>query len=48
LKLLAAGKDINYEGVSGPCDFNEIGDITTCRFRFTQVKNRKLEFLKLV
>jgi len=48
LKLLAAGKDINYEGASGPCDFNEIGDITTCRFRFTQVKNRKLEFLKLV
>ena len=48
LKLLAAGKDINYEGVSGPCDFNEIGDITTCRFRYTQVKKGKLEFLKIV
>jgi ABC-type branched-subunit amino acid transport system substrate-binding protein len=48
LKLLAAGKDINYEGVSGPCDFNEIGDITNCRFRYTQVKKGKLEFLKIV
>ena len=27
LKLLAQGKEINYEGASGPCDFNEIGDI---------------------
>jgi ABC-type branched-subunit amino acid transport system substrate-binding protein len=48
LKLLAAGKEINYEGASGPCDFNEVGDITTCRFRYTQVKKGKLEFLKIV
>jgi ABC-type branched-subunit amino acid transport system substrate-binding protein len=48
LKLLAEGKEINYEGASGPCDFNEIGDITTCRFRYTQVKKGKLEFLKIV
>jgi ABC-type branched-subunit amino acid transport system substrate-binding protein len=48
LKLLAQGKDINYEGASGPCDFNEVGDITTCRFRYTQVKKGKLEFLKIV
>ena len=48
LKMLAAGKDINYEGASGPCDFNEIGDITTCRFRWLQVHNAKLEFLKVV
>lgn len=48
LKLLADGKEINYEGASGPCDFNEIGDITRCRFRYTQVKKGKLEFLKIV
>jgi branched-chain amino acid transport system substrate-binding protein len=48
LKLLADGKDINYEGASGPCEFNEIGDITNCRFRYTQVKKGKLEFLKIV
>jgi branched-chain amino acid transport system substrate-binding protein len=48
LKLLAAGKDINYEGASGPCEFNEVGDITDCRFRYTQVRKGKLEFLKIV
>lgn len=48
LKLLAEGKEINYEGASGPCEFNEIGDIAGCRFRFSQVKKGKLEFLKLV
>jgi ABC-type branched-subunit amino acid transport system substrate-binding protein len=48
LKLLAEGKEINYEGASGPCDFNEVGDITRCRFRYTQVKKGKLEFLKIV
>jgi ABC-type branched-subunit amino acid transport system substrate-binding protein len=48
LKLLAEGKEINYEGASGPCEFNEIGDITSCRFRYTQVKKGKLEFQKIV
>lgn len=48
LQLLADGKEINYEGASGPCDFNEVGDITTCRFRYSHVKNGKLEFLKIV
>ncbi len=48
LKLLAEGKDINYEGASGPCDFNEIGDITHCRFRYSHVTKGKLAFLKIV
>ena len=48
LKALAAGKEINYEGASGPCDFNDIGDISKCRFRFSQVKKGKLEFMKIV
>ena len=48
LKLIAQGKEINYEGASGPCDFNEIGDIISCRFRYTQVKKGKLEFQKIV
>jgi branched-chain amino acid transport system substrate-binding protein len=25
---IAAGKKINYEGASGPCDFDENGDVT--------------------
>ena len=48
LKALAAGKEINYEGASGPCDFNEIGDIGGCRFRWSHVKKGKLEFVKIV
>jgi len=27
---------------------NEVGDITSCRFRYTQVKKGKLEFQKIV
>jgi len=30
-KLLGEGKKINYEGASGSCDFDQIGDI--CRHR---------------
>jgi branched-chain amino acid transport system substrate-binding protein len=48
LKVLAEGKEINYEGASGPCDFTDIGDILGCRFRYMSVVRGKLEFLKLV
>ncbi len=48
LKLLAEGKEINYEGASGPCDFTDIGDIQGCRFRYMQVADGKLKFLKVV
>lgn len=47
LKALAAGREINYDGASGPCDFNEIGDILGCRFRYMHVVKGKLTFLKL-
>jgi branched-chain amino acid transport system substrate-binding protein len=36
LKLLAQGKEINYEGASGPCDFTDAGDILDCKIRFDQ------------
>jgi ABC-type branched-subunit amino acid transport system substrate-binding protein len=48
LKALAAGKEINYEGASGPCDFTDIGDIEGCRFRYMEVVDGKLRFLKVV
>ena len=48
LKLLAEGKEINYEGASGPCDFNEIGDVTDCKFRYQLVERGKFTFLKTV
>ena len=47
LKLLAQGKDINYEGASGPCDFTDIGDIIDCKFRYQKVAGAKFKFLKI-
>lgn len=47
LKAIAAGKEINYEGASGPCDFNEIGDIIDCKFRFQIVEKGQFKFLKV-
>jgi ABC-type branched-subunit amino acid transport system substrate-binding protein len=48
LKLLAEGKEINYEGASGPCDLTDIGDIQGCRFRYMEVVEGKLKFLRVV
>jgi branched-chain amino acid transport system substrate-binding protein len=47
LKLLAQGKDVNYDGASGPCDFNEIGDILDTKFRYEQVEKGKFKLLKI-
>jgi branched-chain amino acid transport system substrate-binding protein len=47
LKALAEGKEINYEGASGPCDFTDIGDISDCKFRYQQVAGGKFKFLKV-
>ncbi len=43
LKLLAQGKEINYEGACGPCDFTEIGDILDCKIRFDQADKGKFK-----
>jgi branched-chain amino acid transport system substrate-binding protein len=48
VQALAAGKEVNYEGASGPCDFTDIGDIEGCRFRYMEVVDGKLRFLKVV
>jgi branched-chain amino acid transport system substrate-binding protein len=48
LALLGQGREINYEGASGPCDFNEIGDIIDCKFRYTRVEKGKFTLLKIV
>jgi ABC-type branched-subunit amino acid transport system substrate-binding protein len=47
LKLLAAGKEINFDGASGPCDFNEIGDILDTKFRYEQAEKGKFKLLKI-
>ena len=47
LKLLGQGKEINYEGASGPCDFTEIGDILDIKFRYEQAEKGKLKLLRI-
>jgi ABC-type branched-subunit amino acid transport system substrate-binding protein len=48
LKLLAQGKEINFEGASGPCDFTDIGDILDCKIRFDQAQGAKFKVVKLI
>ena len=47
LTMLAQGKDINYEGASGPCDFTEIGDIIDTKFRYEQAEKGKFKLLRI-
>jgi branched-chain amino acid transport system substrate-binding protein len=47
LALLGQGKEINYEGASGPCDFDAKGDILDCKFRYQIVEKGKFKFLKI-
>jgi branched-chain amino acid transport system substrate-binding protein len=47
LKLMGEGKEINYEGASGPCDFTDIGDIIDCKFRYNRIVAGKPQFLKI-
>ena len=48
IRLLSEGRSINYAGASGPCDFNEIGDISTATFRFDRVNQGQFELMKVV
>jgi branched-chain amino acid transport system substrate-binding protein len=41
LKAIAAGDKVDYGGASGPCDFDDKGDILSCKFRFEQIKGGK-------
>lgn len=38
LQALGAGQAVNYSGASGPCDFDELGDITGTQFLFKRVE----------
>ncbi len=48
LRALKAGKDINYEGVSGPVDLDKRGDPTTGLYDIFQFKNGKLVTIRQV
>jgi branched-chain amino acid transport system substrate-binding protein len=47
-KLLQEGKKINYEGASGSCDFDQIGDILSAPFSVQQVRKGKSELVMIV
>jgi branched-chain amino acid transport system substrate-binding protein len=47
LKLLAAGRAVNYEGASGPCEFTASGDIKGCKFRFDVIEKGKQRVLEI-
>ncbi len=46
-KLLKAGEKVNYEGASGPLDFDERGDVKAL-FKLSIVKNGKIEFVRVI
>lgn len=47
LRAIAAGRAINYEGASGPVDFDERGDIRGTKFRYERASNGRYELMEL-
>ena len=47
IKLIAAGQKVDFTGASGPCDFDEKGDILDCKFRYEQIKGGKFTLVKI-
>lgn len=47
LKAIAAGQKVDYSGASGPCDFDDKGDIIDCKFRYEQIKGGKFTLVKI-
>jgi branched-chain amino acid transport system substrate-binding protein len=48
IKAITAGEKVDYAGASGPCDFDEKGDILDCKFRYEQIKAGKPTLVKIV
>lgn len=47
LRAIAAGKKVDYDGASGPCDFTDAGDITDCKFRYEQVRGGQQTLIRI-
>jgi branched-chain amino acid transport system substrate-binding protein len=47
-KLVVDGKKVNYEGASGSCDFDAIGDILSAPFSVQQVRRGKSELVQII
>jgi branched-chain amino acid transport system substrate-binding protein len=47
IKAIASGEKVDYSGASGPCDFDDKGDILSCKFRYEQIKGGKFTLVKI-
>jgi branched-chain amino acid transport system substrate-binding protein len=47
LRLIATGRPVNYEGASGPVDFDERGDIRGTKFRFEVAEGGRFRVLEI-
>jgi branched-chain amino acid transport system substrate-binding protein len=47
IKIIAGGGKVDYAGASGPCDFDDKGDILECKFRYEQIKGGKPVLVKI-
>lgn len=47
IKEIMAGGKVDYAGASGPCDFDDKGDILDCKFRYEQIKGGKFTLVKI-
>jgi branched-chain amino acid transport system substrate-binding protein len=47
LRLIAAGRPVNFEGASGPCEFDERGDIRGTKFRYDVAEGGRFRMLEL-
>jgi branched-chain amino acid transport system substrate-binding protein len=48
LRAIAAGRQVNYEGSSGPVEFDDKGDIRGTKFRFEQAEGGSFKLLEIV
>lgn len=47
LRLIAAGRPVNFEGASGPCEFDDRGDIRGTKFRYDIAEGGRFRMLEL-
>ena len=47
LRLITAGRAVNYDGASGPVEFDERGDIRGTKFRFEVAENGNFKILEI-
>ncbi|HEY6717533.1 MAG TPA: ABC transporter substrate-binding protein, partial [Reyranella sp.] len=47
IKAISAGEKVDYAGASGPCDFDDKGDIIDGKFRYEQIQSGKFTVVKI-